>query len=314
MSAFRAETVGIDTHNYVEIFDSGYRLAAYVSEFIYSGLGLLIYDYNEDYRWFQVIMTFFTYLPWFFLLNKKSKYFAVSLILFVFSTNRYFFETFNMVRQAAATPYLLWCWVMLYENKYWKSILCFIIALGFHTSSLIYLPIAFVAYKWRFSNNLVVATQVFTLIFAFVFSDMSVITNLITAILPSGLQELFGVEHYSGYREELARTTFGLLPMLLPNAFITVCYYKTNSDDLLMRIFVYGAVFLNVISVYPMSYRMSYGLIALEVLLFPTLLKVRSPYRNMLKLVIACIVIYSLFDFFTTCDLAKLVPYKTFTM
>lgn len=314
MTAFRADTIGIDTHNYKDIFESGYRLAAYIKEFLFSGLGLLIYNFNEDYRYFQVLMALITYLPWFYLLNKKTDNIAVALLLFVFSTNRYFFETFNMMRQAAATPYLLITWFLLYEKKYFYAVLAFIIAVGFHTSSLFYVPIVFIAWKWTFTQRSIKILILGTLVFAFLFANMSTITNLISMLTPIAFQELIGLDHYASYRQELARTTFGLLPMLLPNAYIAFFYYEKNKDNFLMRIFIYGAIFLNIISVYPMSYRISYGVIALEIFLFPLLLNYKSKYRNGLIFVILCIVLYSLFDFFTTCYMgaASLVPYKNF--
>ena len=314
MTAFRAETIGIDTHNYVDIFDSGYRLAAYVKEFLFSGFGLLVYNYNEDYRYFQVGMAIITYLPWFYLINKKTENIAVALLLFVFSTNRYFFETFNMMRQAAATPYLLITWFMLYEKKYIWSLISFIIAVGFHTSSLFYVPIVFIAWKWHFKSKTINISMLATLVFAFLFANMGTITKLVVMIIPAAFQESIGVEHYAGYRQELARTTFGLLPMLLPNAFIAFFYYAKHKENLLMRIFVVGAIFLNIIAVYPMSYRISYGVIALEIFLFPLLLNDKSPNRKSLVFVLLCIVLFSLFDFFTTCNMgaASLVPYKKF--
>lgn len=315
MTAFRAETIGIDTQSYKDIFESGYRLAAYIREFLFSGIGLLVYNYTEDYRLFQVIMAFITYVPWFYLLNKKSTILPLSLLLFIFSTNRYFFETFNMVRQAAATPYLLLCWIMISEKKYLKSLLFFAIALGFHKSSLYYIPIVFVAWKWTFKANTIRIMQIATLSFAFLFASMSTITNLIQAVVPDVfLNSIISVDHYADYREELARSFWGLLPMLLPNAFVACFYYYKHKENLLMRIFTVGSIFLNIVAVYPMSYRITYGVIALEVLLFPLIFHDRTKYKSFLVFVIACIVIFSLFDFFSTCgmELARLVPYKSF--
>lgn len=309
MCMLRGEDVGIDTHSYIDIFDSGYRLAYYIiKDPIYGGLGTLIYQTTEDYRIFQVLMGVITYLPLFVVFNKKSKNIAVTLLIFIFATNRYFFETFNMVRQAAAASYLLWCWVMMSEKKYIKAIILFVIAAGLHHTSLIYLPLALIAWKVKLSNSTVSVAVVATLLFSLLFSSMDLLVSLEKMFLSED-----AIDKYDTYAKELARSIWGLLPVILPYTFITFIYYRKNRDSFIFRLFAYGAIFANFISVLPMAYRVSYGVIILELLVYPMLLSSQSKNRNLLYMVVFCLIVFSLFDFFTTYDIAKLVPYNTFS-
>ncbi len=308
MCMLRGEDVGIDTANYIDIFDSGYRLAYYViKDPIWGGLGTLLYQTTGDYRLFQILMGIITYLPLFVVFNKKSDNITISILIFLFATNRYFFETFNMMRQAAATSYLLWCWVVFSEKKYLKAIALFVIAEGLHHTSLIYLPLAIMAWKIKLSNGTVIIAVVATLLFSLVFSSMDLLVSIEKLFLSED-----SIGKYDTYAKDLARSIWGVLPVNLPYSFITICFYWMNRDSFIFRLFAYGTIFANFISVLPMAYRISYGVIVLETLIYPTLLTERSKYRQLLYIVVFCLIVFSLIDFVTTCDIAKLVPYKTF--
>ena len=308
MCILRGDNVGIDTQNYIDIFDSEYRLAYYIIEDpIYGALGTLIYQSTGDYRILQVLMGVITYLPLFVVFNKKSDNIAISVLIFIFATNRYFFETLNMMRQAAATSYLWWCWVVFSEKKYLKAILLFVIAAGLHHASLIYLPFALMAWKIKLSSSIVTVAVVGTLLFSLMFSSMDLLVSIEKLFIPED-----SIGKYDTYAKELARSVWGLLPVILPYSFITICFYWEKQDIFIFRLFAYGTIFTNFISVLPMAYRISYGIIVLELLIYPTLLTERSKYRQPLYIVVFCLIIFSLFDFITTCDIAKLVPYKIF--
>ena len=310
MCMLRGEDIGIDTVNYIDIFNSRYRLAHYLIEDpIYGALGTLLSQTTSDYRYMQILMGLITYLPLFVIFNKHSKSIAISILIFVFATNRYFFETFNIQRQAAAASFLLWCWVMLNEKKYVKAIVLFIVAAGLHHTSLIYLPLAFVALKVKLSNGTVVIAIITTLLFSLLFSSMDLLVSLERLLLSEDT-----IGKYDTYAKELARSIWGLLPVILPYSFITVFFYKRQRRSFYFRLFAYGTIFMNFISVLPMAYRISYGVIILELLIYPVLLTQKSKYRQLLFIVVFCLIVFSLYDFITTCDIAKLVPYRTFQL
>ena len=83
LCVFRGEDVGIDTVNYKDIFDSGYRLAYYlIKDPLYGVLGTCIYNWGLSYEVFQILMGVMTYIPLFIVLNKRSDNIAISILIF----------------------------------------------------------------------------------------------------------------------------------------------------------------------------------------------------------------------------------------
>lgn len=309
MCAFRGENVGIDTATYVSISETAYKLEHYsLIDPLYGYLGLFLYDKTGDYRYFQILVGVATYLPLFYIFNKKSQNLAVTVFIFLFATNRYFFETFNIARQCAATSWLLLCWCCLEEKKKVLATVCFIIALGFHHTSIIYFPLALMAYKVKLSNKVVSVSVVATFLFTLFVSDMSMLVSLQQMLFTD---EFIG--KYNTYEAKLARSIWGLLPVVLPYTAISLLFYKKYSESFIFRIFAYGTIFANFISVLPMAYRISYGIIALEPLIYPMILNVVK-FRDLVVSIMICLLIFSLFDFFTTYEKARLVPYEIFSI
>ena len=133
-----------------------------------------------------------------------------------------------------------------------------------------------------------------------------------------GLQEFFLSDEiigkYGTWAKELERTVLGLLPVILPYSLITILYYGKYQNWILFRIFSYGTIFMNFVSVLPMSYRITYGVIALELLIYPVLLKFKDDKTAFVKIILICLFIYSTYDFISTCERAKLVPYTIFKL
>lgn len=306
----RSEDIGSDTLNYVSIYDSVYGLAYYIEKDPLFGLiGLLVHLFSGNYHIFQILLGIITYFPLFIVFNKYSDNIAISVLIFIFATNRYFFETFNIIRQSAAAAYLLWCWVMVDKKKYWKALSLFLIAAGFHHTSWICFPIAIVALKFKVSIRTIGVFIFATLIFTFIFSNMEILVSLQKIFLSN---ETIG--KYDTYEKELAKTIWGLLPIVLPYACITIIGYRQYVDNYIFRLFAYGSIFTIFISVLPMAYRISYGIIILELLIFPIMLKSGSNNKLLTQCIIICLVIFSFTDFLNTCYLAKLVPYEIFKL
>ena len=306
--ALRSENIGSDTLNYVSIYDSVIGLAYYIEKDpLFGILGMLVHAVSGNYQIFQILIGIITYFPLFIIFNKYSDDIAVSVLIFIFATNRYFFETFNIMRQAAAASYLLWCWIMVDNKKYWKSLILFLIAAGFHHTSWICFPIALLALKVKLSIKTICISLLGTLVFSLVFSNMNILVSLQKIFLSN---ETIG--KYDTYEKELAKTIWGLLPIVLPYACISILGYGQYKDNYIFRLFTYGSIFTIFISVLPMAYRITYGIIILELLIFPMMLKRKSNNKFLIQCIIICLIIYSFIDFLDTCNLAKLVPYQIF--
>lgn len=308
MCCLRNENVGSDTLNYISIYDSIYGLTLYLgSDPLFGIIGLFVHSFSGNYHFFQILLGIITYFPLFIVFNKYSKNIAISLLIFIFATNRYFFETFNIMRQAAAASYLIWCWCMVDKKEYWKAIILFLLAAGFHHTSWFCLPVAIFAFKVKLSIKTIVIFIFGTLIFTLVFSNMEILVSLQKIFLSN---ETIG--KYDTYEKELAKTIWGLLPIVLPYACISIYGYNQYKNYFIFRLFSYGSIFAIFISVLPMAYRISYGIIISELLIFPILLERGSNNKLLTQCIIICIVIFSFIDFLNTCHLAKLVPYEIF--
>ena len=267
--ACRNFNVGVDTSHYMYLYDSDV-LYRYRGEYLYYVLSVLMRNLQFTKESYLFCMTFLIYVPYLILFLKKSYNAALSILLFIVAVNGYYFESFNIIRQAIATPYLLWAYVNLSERKYLASALFFIIAGGFHASTWIYLPMAFWALYKDFSFKSVFVCVLSSLLFAFFVSNIQIMAHFVSNLF-SGLG-VFGLEKYSmygKYRLDLERNMNGLITLLLPHSVFVLLFWNCLRRGLLIKIYFLGVVALNLLSSLPTAYRMTYGLIAVEMLLIP---------------------------------------------
>lgn len=300
--AYRHSSVGADTAMYLNIYSSPRLLEYYIDEPIFYWLVKTINDIGLSALDCQFIMSMLAYIPMLFLFKRKSCNISISVLLFVVAYNSYFLESMNIVRQSISTPFLLWAYVLIDEKKYWKSIFCILIAIGFHSSSLIYVPLILVAYYVKLSKNIVLILISSTLAFALVFSNVAIIQDLIRLLEKNPILGLDKYSHYTDYKIELSRTIWGLIPMLVPTCAIAIYSYKILEGNFLSRLFCYGVMFLCIVSIMPTSYRMAYGIVALELLLIPQILKVNKKGKYFVLSIVAFEVIYCIYRLLALSD------------
>ncbi|MBR5898107.1 MAG: EpsG family protein [Muribaculaceae bacterium] len=293
--AFRHESVGADTSMYLTIYNSPRLLEYYADEPIFYWLVKTMRDMDLSPYDAQFIMSLLAYIPLFWLFKRRSFDFSLSVLLFIVAYNSYFLETMNIVRQSISTPFLLWAYLLIDDKKYWKALICMLIAIGFHSSSLIYVPLIVLAYYVKMSNKLMLILMTCALAFALVFSEVAFIQDLIRLLEKNPILGLDKYSHYTDYKIELSRTLFGLIPMLVPTCAVAVYSYKVLSRNFLSRLFCFGVLFLCLVSIMPTSYRMAYGIVALELLLIPQLMKVDKKGRTFILAIVAFNVLYCLY-------------------
>ena len=309
-SAFRGEYVGSDTSTYLMIYNSDVILNNYKSEYLFFSVVKIIRDLGGSAVDCQIIMSALTFIPLVALIVAKSEIPSLSLLLFVIAINSYYFETYNIVRQLIATPYLLWAYVTAMENKWKYTILLFVVAIGFHTTSLIYLFIFLFAIYFKFSYKGVFLSVACSLVFAFAFSNITYLTDIISKFENVKLLGLDKYSYFSDYGLDLVRTTNGLITLLLPHSFLCLYAYKKKGDNLLLRLYFYGVIFLNVVSIMPTSYRMAYGLTVLELLIFPMIYKEYKESRFLFIILFIMMLVYKVRTLVMYGVESDLIPYS----
>ncbi|MCM1139931.1 MAG: EpsG family protein [Muribaculum sp.] len=267
--AFRARDVGVDTQTYLQFYNRPELFEKHVNEFLYYIIVKLFYFNKWGNQWCQSFISVITYLPLIWVITRKTKNACLAVLILIVGVNAYFFETFNIVRQTAATSFLLCFYVWLSESKYKLAAIAMVCAIGMHSSTLIYIPFIVLAWKFEFSPKFVYICIGVSLIFAFLMSSVSVISNLITKFAS---YDIGGTEKYAkfvSYRLDMAKNINGLVTLLLPFSALCVYAYKWFKNSIMMRIFFLGCVFLNIVSIMPTSYRMAYGMTCLEIFIFP---------------------------------------------
>lgn len=311
LCAFRGQDIGVDTISYLTKYNS-VEINNYSDEFIFYNIAKLHKILGFDVRTIQILMTIITYIPLSYLTIKYIRNSCLAILVFIISTNGYYFETFNIVRQSAATMFLMLGYVQLNKRQLINASIFFIIAFGFHNTSIFYILLILVAYKIHFSNKFMIYSIIVSLIFAFTISNIEYINNLISQL--SALQ-MAGTEKYSRFTEyelQLIKNTNGLIVMLIPFSALCVYAYNYFKNTVLMRGYFIGVILLNIISIMPTSYRMAYGLISIEILLYPMIFASNIKYKwipTVILFSLAMLWIWKLQDVLTS---SSLIPYKTF--
>ncbi|MCM1139765.1 MAG: EpsG family protein [Muribaculum sp.] len=311
MCALRSEDIGSDTYSYLTKYKS-VELNDYSREFIFYSIAKFCNFLGLSSQIIQIVMTSFIYIPLIILVVKYIQNTCLAILVFIISTNGYFFETFNIVRQSAATVYLLWGYVELTKKNYFATLLAFLFAIGFHTTSIIYIVLILFAYKIQFSTKFVICTIIGSLIFAFYISNIDLISNLITSF--SELQ-MAGTEKYGRfveYKMDLIKNTNGLIVMLIPFSVLSIYAYNYFRNNLLMKGFYLGTIFLNLIAIMPTSYRMAYGLISIEVLLIPMIYSSKIKNKWIPTTILLSLIVLWIWKLPDVLVSSSLIPYKIF--
>lgn len=308
--AFRGADVGSDTKNYLQIYDNWLSIDYYKAEYCFYCVCYFFKSLGTPPYVCQIFIAVLTYSLFIILFNKWSLNSSISILIFIISFFCYYFESFNIVRQLTSTSFLMWAWYYLGEKKYYKGFLFYFMAIGFHATSLLYLPIIFLAKSINISFLGMILLLLISLVFAFIFSSVSVLGSLFKQL--SFLLSLGSGDYstYANYNLGLTKTTFGLITLIVPPSFICYCAYPYIKNKFYYKLFFWGVIMLNFLSIMPTSYRMVYGIIALELIIYPVILK-RASYNIRLltlMLIIVEILFYLRDDAFLRSS--SLIPYN----
>lgn len=133
LCGLRGLDCGTDNINYLSIF----KYKDYDSlEYAFIGSLHII----PDFQLWLFIYAMATYMILFFQLKKETKYMCLGVLVFMISTSKFFPESFNVIRQSIAASIMLWAFVSWNQSKRIEAFSAILIAVLFHTSSIIALP------------------------------------------------------------------------------------------------------------------------------------------------------------------------------
>ena len=327
----RGEFIGSDTKTYLKLYRSDLASERYNNEFLFYYITYFARFIGVNEYGCQVIVGAVFYIPFSLLIVSKSRWPALSVLIFIISTNRYFFESFNISRQIAAVGIVLWGFSFLYKRQLFIGLLILLLACGFHMSALLCIPIAIFCYYRNFSIPIILIILIISLVWAFMLSSansLAVLLSYMTFLDYVGLGKYIYLE---GYRPEMERTMYGLIALLVPHVFLCIILLKNARNDLIAKIYFCGVVLLNIVAVFPISYRFALCLTSLDMLIIPSLLidmakggmirsknstsliKVKNPREKLLMIgFVIVLYIYSIWSFCSDSVQEEYVPYETF--
>lgn len=315
----RSPEVGRDTQNYVDIYLEGgwryeplFQLIAAVSRWL--GLGV---------NGFFTIMAVITFCPLFWFFRRASWRPVFSALIFVTFSVVFFHQTMNTVRASAALPFCLIALFFASRKEWWKTIVCFLIATGFHYSSLAVAALLLISglFKKVRRKGYYALLAVSLLIGLFLSSRIGAVLGSIT----NGLAAIVALSSRTGYYlaqtylatlGETSLNFFGVAATLLPfSTFGFLLYDPINGKSLYYRLFIIAVLISNVFLSVAIVYRVTMFLTPLITVLLPNTYKRSGPNRQLLLLVLTFLMIlWYCYQLFTAgpSDMAATVPYRVF--
>lgn len=305
--AFRNYHIGSDTPMYLEFYEHPYGRHIERTEFLFKFIASALNEFGVQSFDVQVIMALITWVPLIILFLRESRSLPVSFLVFIVSVMGYYMETLNLVRQLASLPYILWAYVFLQKKQLRLCLLFSVIAMGLHAINVAAVAVMILATKVRPNEKVVYVSIILTLIYAFCFSSIEFMKGLANQF--AGMGYFAKYVQYATYAIKFARNLNGLLPLLVPSSLLCMASYRLlvqEDKKVLANVFFYGCVILNIVSIFPTSYRMGMNMICVELLIYPIMIARKGKYRTFAISMIVLMMAYYLFRLVTW---DKCVPY-----
>lgn len=274
--SFRGIDVGVDTSTYYDIFcsiSSGADLE--YLEPLWKVLNKLVVGIGGNFNLLLFFSSLLMLVPVFYVVYTYSINPALSL--YIYYSMYFFCGSLNISRQYLAISFIL-CSFCFFKSYPFRAFCCFMIALGFHLSSVFIVLIIPFLYV-----NISRKKALISLFFSFGIGTF--LTKSLTQIILSFL--------YQGYAErDLFRTEDTGLPFVIAMNIFYVCVFLI-ADKLLLnskwgKLYLFSALVLNLVYPLELGTRL-YNIFSISNLLFYPLLLINN--RLKMKKVVECIII-----------------------
>ena len=315
----RSPEVGRDTQNYVDIYLEGgwryeplFQLVAAVSR--WTGLGV---------NGFFTIMAVITFCPLFWFFRRTSWRPVVSALVFVTFSVVFFHQTMNTVRASAALPFCLLALFHASRKEWWKTVIFFLVAAGFHYSCLAVAALLWFSFLFKkvgrkgYYALLAVSLLIGLFLSSRIGAFLGGITNSLAALVAlSSRTGYYVAQTYLASLGETSLNFFGVASSLLPfSLYGFLLYDPINRKSLYYRLFIIAVLVSNVFLSVAIVYRVTMFLTPLITILLPNTYRRSEPNKKLVLLVLSLLMIlWYCYQLFTAgpSDMAGTVPYHVF--
>ena len=226
ISAFRYETTGDFHANYIGFLKvsnlSFKQLVLNNDEFGHMFLRKIISLFTDNPQWYFVVTGFFIVFSFYIYIYRFSPNVYLSVLLFI--TIGGFFTSHNITRQYISIAICLWGIPYLISRKTIKYFICIIIAITFHTSAFVMIPVYFLS-KIPITKKIVLIYLVIFVIMAYSFRGIY-----------SYLNQYVYSDYYVG--ESYGTTEANILNIILPSILLVFLFYFIRSINISKSKFV----------------------------------------------------------------------------
>lgn len=306
-SGFRDMIGGFDVYIYAEVYEYRNNLIILIFPYFEIGFRLLyiaLRSINEKREFMFFCMALLILCLHFITIKKHSKLLYFSI--FIYFCKFYLF-TFIYLRQGLAMGIIWFSIPFILEKKYFKSLIIFSIAFCFHKSSLIFLPLLFIA------NRRLTGIQLISGIFLFLIVFISPLNQLISSSLASAADS----EKLAGYSKKNSSVNVFYLVELSLFSWLAIAFrkffYKTDKGKLIYNGFILYILFSIVGLTNATFVRLTWYYFIFVVLALPYMYHYLRdvPFKRFFKTMIFAYYSAIFIRLLITYDNGDLMPYKS---
>ena len=295
---FRSNTVGIDTEEYVKMFQglpNGYGTIDSPNEEIEPGIYYFAYIIrllSDDYWIWHMLTSIFTLGPFIYCVNKYSSVKSLPFFLYVSINWSLMYMGLIMMRQNLSTAFFLYAMIIFINTKYKHYIILLVLCLMsifFHRSTSFAIVLSFVLYYMKFNKRYVVGFLLLSiLVGAFIENLFYDIIQFVNVVSSNDAVARFADYDESAFENEI--TIKGLIPPTLYVIVIVLISEKENLKDLRLRFLIVGCILYNLFSSINVAMRIVYPLTLLGLTFVPN--SIMGKKMVIYKLLIVIISLY----------------------
>lgn len=229
LSAFRAESVGIDHLSYKRGFEYDLRFYSFWDHLFKWDVGWLILNYSmmllyDNWHSMLILIAILTVYPMYYIFKKYTPDPVLAMLIYYLLYG--FILSFSLIKQSVAISLIILSLFFLANGKKIKSFFSAVFGFMVHYSAFFLLPIVIVSKRFVVKRSFVVPVLLTTFIIGFFSSQNSIITNLIS-LLPF---EKYA--HYSDYNADAVVNPLNTYLFLLPkNILCILIFYRLKGRE-----------------------------------------------------------------------------------
>lgn len=272
-------------------------------------LNRIIYLFTKDSVGLFMVVAFLILLFTFLAIYEQSVNIPLSILIFVLTGD--FFNSQNQIRQALGMAICIFAFRYVYKRKFWKYLICVLIAFSFHASALLFIPL-----YWLYGRKISLKVQ------GLWFAGLVVVLPVANRVL----QFIISKTRYSWYfTSRYNQNNFYLLGFLVSVGYLIIYFFyyyyskahgeeEDDQYDFLVNIFYLAAVSTLFSTAIPQMVRITSLFSGVAMLSIPKVVqKEHDRNRRIVLYIIVCGVylVKLIFDVYRN-GWYDAIPYQTF--